>query len=92
MNLIEKLHKMFPLTRIIVSSLLPRGDQFIKRSVQFVNDFLCGVCSADPIRTFMRNNNIRSQWLVDNKHVNGNGFKTLLSNIKFTLFGKEPYI
>ena len=92
MTIIEELHNRFPSTKIFTSSLLPRGDLFVKNNVQYVNDFLSGVCSGAPFLIFIRNNNISRHYLPDNKHVDEFGFKILLSNIRFTLFGKVPYL
>ena len=89
-NIIMKLRGFFPLASIYISSLLPRGDLYVKNSVQYINDFLCGVCCADNALTFIRNNNIFKYQLVDNKHINYEAFKILISNIKFYLFGKIP--
>ena len=48
MTIIEELHNRFPSTKIFISLLLPRGDPFVKNNVQYVNDFLSGVCSGAP--------------------------------------------
>ena len=90
MNTLEKLRNLFPLAKIYISSLLPRGDRYVKNTAQYMNDFLYGVCCADPSFTFMRNNNISRHSLVDNKHIDDDAFITLLGNIRYTLFGKAP--
>ena len=85
-----KLRSSFPNAKIIFSSLLPRKEQYLNAPIQFINDFLYGVCNSDQKLSFMRNTNIGRQSLVDNKHVDNDAFLTLLSNIRYTLFGKIP--
>ena len=63
----------------------------MKKMVDYMNDFLDGVCSGLSFLEFARNNNIYRNQLVDNKHGNDDGFRTMLSNIRYTLFGKVPY-
>ena len=89
---ISNLRKMLPNAKFIISSLLPRMEPCLKIPVRYINDFLYGVCSAAQGLSFMRNINIKAEMLIDNKHINSEGFKTMLSNIRFKIFNKMPYI
>ena len=89
-ELLMKLRDLFPNAKIVISALLPRGEGQLRPTVQYVNDFLYGVCCSDSQLTFMRNFNIHRHQLVDRKHLNDEAFLILLSNIRYTLFGKIP--
>ena len=84
------LRTSFPLTKIMLSSILPRWETILKAPIQSLNDFLYGVCCTMPNVSFMRNLNISRNSLVDNKHINENSFWTLLSNVRYTVFSKFP--
>ena len=87
-NTIFKLKEIFPSSKIIISSILPRKEVSFRSTVTSLNDFLYGVCSSGDNMEFMRNINIKRFMLTDKKHVNEDGFKMLLSNIRFKVFGK----
>ena len=89
-DVIFKLKMLCPNSKIIVSSLLPRKEIPMKMTITSINDFLLGVCCNTKKLQFMRNVNIKQHMLVDKKHVDDNGFKTLLSNIRYTIFGRVP--
>ena len=86
----ESLKNKFPHAKIVVSSILPRKETLVNDIIPNLNDFLLGCCSIDMKMSFMNNVNVKRYMLYDNKHVNFNGFRILLSNIRYTLFGKYP--
>ena len=91
--MLKKLRDKFPDTEIFVSSILPRKEKYFHSAIQYVNDFLLGICSTASKFSFIRNSNIKHYMLVDSKHVNDDGFFTLLSNIRYKLFNnKFPYL
>ena len=85
---IHKLKEMFPGARIILSSLLPRKTTYHNGVVLKLNDFLHGVSCSTGNVYFMRNLNIKRYMLVDEKHINEEGFNQLVNNLRFTIFGK----
>ena len=85
-----KIRACCPSSEIIISSLLPRKEIKFKDTITTINDFLRGCCAAEPKLKFMFNNNITHFMLEDKKHINREGFTILLSNIRFTIFGKMP--
>ena len=91
-RILVKLRNLFPDAKIVISSILPREEFYLYAPIQFINDFLQGVCSSAPNLSFMRNTNIGRHLLVDNKHIDDDGFLTLLSNIRYTLFCKIPRV
>ena len=90
-DIILKLKSMSPNSKIIISSLLPRKELHLKMVIASFNDFLLGVVSSFPDMKFMRNMNVKQYMLRDKKHVDEEGFKILLSNIRYTIFGKIPH-
>ena len=87
-GIINKIKAKFPNTNIVISSLLPRRDR--KMEVSQLNDFLLDLCDTTRKLTFMNNITITDRMLVDRKHLDEEGFRRLLSNIRFTIFGKVP--
>ena len=87
-NVINKMKAKFPNTNIVISSLLPRRDR--KMEVSQINDYLLDLCDSTRKLTFMNNITITDRMVVDRKHLDDDGFRRLLSNIRFTLFGKIP--
>ena len=75
---------------IIISSLLPRTANMDK--VKRMNDFLAKIPRCNRIVKFMGSNNITERMLSpnDRKHLENKGFRILLANITFILFGKMP--
>lgn len=73
---------------IVFSSILPRKDNMDK--VNIMNDFLVKIPRRNHVVRFMGNNNITERMLTDRKHLGFKGFRTLLANIRFSLFGKLP--
>ena len=87
---IFRIKLLCPNTKIIISSLLPRKELHFKMTIASFNDFLLAVCNSTQNVKFMRNINIKPYMLTDKKHVDDKGFKTLLGNIRYTIFGKTP--
>lgn len=87
-NVINRLKAKFPNSNIVVSSLLPRMDR--KPEILQINEFLHDLCDSTRRLTFMDNRMITEEMLVDRKHLNNDGFRILLGNIRFMLFGKIP--
>ena len=85
-----KIREIFPHTKIIISSILPRVEMHLYSMARNLNDFLAGCCSSGVMK-YSNNINIRRDMLRDKKHINEVGFKLMLSNIRSTLFGKIPY-
>ena len=88
---ISNIRNLLPNSKIIISSLLPRLEPSLTNPVKYMNDFFHGVCSTGEGLSFMRNVNIKPEMLVDNKHENDDGFRTMLQNIRFKIFNKIPY-
>ena len=87
-SILEKVQELLPAAEVFVSSLMQRKEANPNKLVKIFNDFLYSVsCTATNVR-LIRNNNIKRNMLVDPKHVNKEGFLTLLSNIKYMIFGK----
>ena len=76
----------FANTVIVVSSIPPRKD----RSVKAINDRICDLVDVLPKVTFMSNQAITEDMLQDRKHLNKEGFSTLLGNIRYMLFENLP--
>ena len=89
-DVIFKLKTLCPNSKIIVLSLLPRKEIPLKITITSINDFLLGVCCNTKKLQFMKNVNIKQYMLVDKKHVDDNGFKTLLSNIRLPSLERTP--
>ena len=91
-KILTNVKTVFIASKIVVSSILPRGEAHVNRIIPRINDFLQGCCASSNDFSFMNNVNIKRNMLRDNdnKHVNTNGFRTLLSNVRYTLFGKYP--
>ena len=87
-----RLRNKFPETKIYISSLLPRKESYLNKLIKDFNDFLQGICSTAYNLKFVRNMNIRRDMLVDNKHINDEGFFALLSNIRYKMFDKTPFL
>ena len=73
---------------MIISSLLPRSDNMEK--VKLFNECLTKMTRKIRSGKFMANNNITDRMLKDRKHLDLKGFRILLANIRFTVFGKLP--
>ena len=84
------LETCFPTAKFIISSLLPRKEGAVNSILKVLNDFILGCCATSKKYLFMYNVNINRNQLIDDKHIDADGFKTLLSNIRYTLFGKLP--
>ena len=89
-EVILKLREVFPNCRVVISSILPRKENEFNQIIQGLNDYMSGCCVGGFKITFMFNVNIYKSMLRDKKHVNREGFITILSNIRYTLFGKIP--
>ena len=86
---IDKLRNKFKGTKIVVSTLLPRRDNKMD-DVNKVNEYLYNLCDGLKNVKLMENIAITQNMLVDTKHLNDVGFKLLLANIRYNLFGKLP--
>ena len=73
---------------VIISSLCPRSDEMDK--VEAMNKALKCLVRNFPYVKFMEQRNIEISMLKDRKHLDREGFTTLLANIRFALFGKLP--
>ena len=74
---------------IVISSILPRSDNIEK--VNVLNNSLTTLARSNSLfLRIMNNSNISAKMLTDKKHLNFTGFRTLLANIRFTLFGNLP--
>ena len=89
-EIISKVRNLFPNTKIIISSLLPRMESSLKGPINYINDFLNGVCASHEFLSFMRNINIKHYMLVDHKHISSESFLVMLSNIRYKIFNKLP--
>ena len=82
----------FPAAKITLSSLLPRKEGKVHKMVQEVNEFLLGISTTTPNITLMKNQNVRRNMLEGQRHINHDGFRLLLGNIRATLFNKTVQI
>ena len=73
---------------VYVSSILPRADKM--NIVDELNKELRGIVKQFPYVKFVEQRNIVGSMLRDKKHLNRDGFRSLLANIRFALFGKLP--
>ena len=73
---------------IYVSSIFPRTDKMDQ--VDAMNKALKLVVKNFSYVKFVEHKNIFSTMLRDRKHLDIHGFRTLLANIRFALFGKLP--
>ena len=89
-DVVEKVKELFPGSKIMISSILPRGETHLKEMISNINDFMSGCCTGNSEMSFMNNINIKRHMLYDRKHVDYNGFRMLLANMRYMLFGKIP--
>ena len=89
-EVIMKLRKVFPKCSVVISSMLPREENEWNHVIRRLNDFMSGCCAGSFKMAFMFNVNIYKNMLRGRKHVNREGFRTFLSNIRYTVFGKIP--
>lgn len=89
-DVIDKVKQKFDNAKIVISSLLPRRDK--QSEVALVNDYLSTLCDVTKLVKLMENVTITEDMLHidDKKHVNDIGFKILLANIRYNIFGKLP--
>lgn len=87
-DVIDKAKQKFKGAKIVISSILPRKDK--RNEVVMVNDYLLNLCDITKQVKLMENLEINEHMLRDRKHLNDNGFKKLLTNIRYNMFGKLP--
>ena len=87
-EIIQRLKKMFPTTRVYFSSIFPRKGENLSKVIEELNIYLECVCDKTPLLTYMDNNQINKNHLSDEKHLNKHGLYIFLCNIRFYLFGQ----
>ena len=86
------LQKTFPKSKIILSTLVPRGEPALKNIVKDINNYLISIPSTIPQIQVMNNKQIDEYMLKDNKHINKKGFFIFLANIRFSMCGILPKV
>ena len=89
-NMFTLIQNEFPYSELVISSLLPRLEEEYIDLIPCLNDFLYGCCVANEKMKLMNNTNISKGMLYDEKHIDYGGFRTMMSNIRFAVFGKSP--
>ena len=89
---LKTLQKTFPTTKIIISTLVPRGEAEVKVVVKEINKYLLSIPSKAPQIQVMNNKQIDESMLRDNKHINKKGFFIFLANIRFSMCGMLPKV
>jgi wyosine [tRNA(Phe)-imidazoG37] synthetase (radical SAM superfamily) len=88
MDIVENIEKSYPQSRIILSTLLPRGDDLDKR-VTTINKELENILSAKKnVKIVMHENLEKSKHLKDKKHLNEKGVKLFAQSLKRAYFNK----
>ena len=85
---LNKLKSINPEADIFLSTILPRVD--FKNNVAAMNTIINKLSRSIPGIILVDHHNINADMLTDKKHVNREGFRQLLANIRFALFGKLP--
>ena len=84
------IREKMPGTRILVSRILrrKRSDHPLKNTILSLNDKLITICDNHPRTLSFSNDNVNK--FYDDKHVDTDGFRVLVGNFKFVLFGIMP--
>ena len=84
------IREKMPETRILVSRILrrKRSDHPLKETIQSLNDKLVTICDNHSRTLSFSNDNVNK--FYDDKHVDSDGFRVLVGNFKFVLFGIMP--
>ena len=85
-DIADKAKQKFKDAKIVISSILPRKDK--KNEVDRLNKYLSDLCDVTKRVKFMENLMITEDMLRDRKHLDDLGFKILLTNIRYNIFGK----
>ena len=92
MKKILLIQEKFPLASIYISTIIPRKSGKFINEIKDINKFLLSLGEQSIKITTMNNSNINNKMLKDEKHLSVKGFKKLLCNLKYVLFGIIPYI
>jgi hypothetical protein len=87
-EVIKCINKKYPLSRVIVSSLLPRKDDLNRRASE-INKTIQKIFEKNKTVKIVQHNNIMStKHLKDKKHLNEIGVKLFALNLKRAYFNK----
>ena len=75
--------------KIYISTILQRKDSKYISEIKHINNFLVSISQVNDV-IIINHCNITTNMMYDAKHLNGQGFFTLLTNIKYVLFGFLP--
>ena len=81
--------KEFKSSQISISTILQRKDSQYISEIEHINNFLISISQVNDV-IIINHCNITTNMIYDAKHLNGQGFFTLLTNIKYVLFGFLP--
>ena len=87
--LVKLIHSTSPESLVYISSILKRKDKLLIEETMEINQRLSKM--TETIRFhFLNHTNVNDALMFDTKHLNRNGFRTLLTNIRYVLFGFLP--
>ena len=89
---INGIHAKFPTATIYISSLIKRKDNEFEVEINKTNLFINSYLTKNNYVKIMDNSKILPHMLYDEKHLNRNGFKIFLGNIRFLLFNMSQII
>ena len=89
---IKGIHAKFPTATIYISSLIKRKDNKFEVEINKTNLFINSYLTKYNYVKIMDNSKILPHMLYDEKHLDRNGFKIFLGNIRFVLFNMIPRI
>ena len=90
-KLISFTRKMFPNSRIYISSIFCRmkKSDTLNGTIKEVNTHLAEFCDRTVGFTLIDNSNINHRDMKDPKHVNPTGFHTFICNLRVAVFGEK---
>ena len=89
---VHSIHSKFPSATIFISSLIQRKDNKCETEINKTNLFISSLTTKNSYVKIMDNSKILPHMLYDEKHLNRNGFKIFLGNIRFVLFNMIPHV
>ena len=84
------LQKLFPKSKLIISTLFPGGERDLINMMNDINNHLINISLNTPLILVMDNKRIGESMLSDNKQMNKIRFFIFLANIRFIMFGILP--
>ena len=89
-EMLELVRERFPKSRIYLSSLFVRQqpEDPLNEVVSDVNKFIFNTCDTTPGISYLDNENIGHEDLIDLKHIDNIGMDTFINNIKHSVLGE----